>query len=92
MAVQDKTNVTTTAYTRGQFPVLEEGQRLYIQEELRRIEAAITKLNNAATQVTDSPPANPIKGMVRFNVSPWDALGNGSEGLVVYNGTAWVAV
>ena len=23
---------------------------------------------------------------------PWDALGDGSEGLIVYNGTAWVAV
>jgi hypothetical protein len=92
MAVQDKTNVTTTAYTRGQFPVLEEGQRLYIQEELRRIEAALNKLNDASIQVTDEPPANPLRGMVRFNVSPWDPLGDSSEGLIVYNGTAWVAV
>ena len=92
MPVNEKTNITTTSYSRGQFPVFEHGQRLYIQEELRRIEAAINKLNDAAIQVSDEPPANPLKGMVRFNVSPWDALGNGSEGLVVYNGNAWVAV
>ena len=92
MTVQEKTNVTTTAYTRGQFPVFEHGQRLYIQEELRRIEAAVTKLNDAAIQVTDEPPANPLRGMVRYNQLPWDALSDNSEGLVVYNGTAWVAV
>ena len=92
MTEQEKTNISTSAYTRGQFPIIEHGQRLYIQQELRRIEAAVTKLNNAAIQVTDEPPANPLRGMVRFNISPWDALGNGSEGLVFYNGTAWVAV
>ena len=92
MTVQEKTNITTTSYTRGQFPIFDHGQRLYIQEELRRIEAAVTKLNEAAIQVTDEPPANPLRGMVRFNASPWDALGDSSEGLVVYNGTAWVAV
>ena len=88
MTVQEKTNVTTTAYTCGQFPVFEHGQRLYIQEELIRIEAAVTKLNDAAIQVVDEPPANPLRGMVKFNQLPWDALGDNSEGLVVYNGTA----
>ena len=92
MTVQEKTNITTTSYTRGQFPVFDHGHRLNIQEELRRIEAAVTKLNEAAIQVTDEPPANPLRGMVRFNASPWDALGDSSEGLIVYNGTAWVAV
>jgi hypothetical protein len=92
MTVQEKTNITTTSYTRGQFPIFEDGQRYYIQEELRRIEAALNKLNDAAIQVTDEPPANPLRGMVRFNASPWDPLGDSSEGLIVYNGTAWVAV
>ena len=43
-------------------------------------------------QVADSPPENPIKGMVRYAVSPWNPLSNGFSGLVVYNGTAWAAV
>jgi hypothetical protein len=29
---------------------------------------------------------------VRYAVSPWDPLGNGTTGLMVYNGTAWVGV
>jgi hypothetical protein len=92
MAVSDKTNLVVTPYTRTPHPILEEGTAIYLQEELRRIEAAVNKLTNAAIQVTDQAPENPVKGMVRFNVSPWDALGDSSEGLVVYNGTAWEAV
>lgn len=92
MAVSDKTNVVVQTYTRGQYPVMDEGIKRYFQDELQRIETAINSLATAAIQVTDSPPQNPIKGMVRYAVSPWDPLGNGYTGLVVYNGTAWAAV
>ena len=92
MPVQDKTNVVVQTYQRTQYPVLEEGIRRYFQDELQRIEIAIGTLAQAAIQVTDNEPANPIKGMVRYAVSPWDPLSNGFSGLVVYNGTAWVAV
>ena len=92
MALNDKTNLLVQDYSRQQYPELEEGIQRYIQEELRRIQTAVGSLANAAIQVTENPPDNPVKGMVRFNVSPWDPLGDGSEGLVVYNGTAWVAV
>lgn len=90
MAVQDKTNVVVQTYQRTQYPVLEEGVRRYFQDELQRIEIAIGTLAQAAIQVTDNEPANPIKGMVRYAVSPWNP-GSG-DGLYVYNGTAWVAV
>jgi len=30
--------------------------------------------------------------MVRYAVYPWEPLGSGVSKLVVYNGTAWVAV
>lgn len=92
MALNDKTNLLVQDYSRQQYPQLEEGIQRYIQEELRRIQAAVGSLTNAAIQVSENPPDNPVKGMVRFNVSPWDPLGDSSEGLVVYNGTAWVAV
>jgi hypothetical protein len=92
MSVSDKTNVVVQTYTRGQYPVMEEGLRRYFQDELQRIETAINSLAAAAIQVADSPPQNPIKGMVRYAVSPWNPLSNGFSGLVVYNGTAWVAV
>ena len=92
MAVSDKTNVVTQSYTRGQYPVMDEGIKRYFQDELQRIETAINSLATAAIQVADSPPENPIKGMVRYAVSPWNPLNNGFSGLVVYNGTAWIAV
>ena len=92
MSVSDKTNVVVQNYTRGQYPVMDEGIRRYFQDELQRIQTAINSLASAAIQVADSPPQNPIKGMVRYAVSPWNPLGNGFSGLVVYNGTAWAAV
>jgi len=92
MAVSDKTNVVVQTYQRTQYPVLEEGIRRYFQDELQRIEIAIGTLAQAAVQVSDDEPDNPIKGMVRYAVAPWDPLGNGFTGMVVYNGTSWVAV
>ena len=92
MAVDDRTNVVVQTYSRSQYPVLEEGVRRYFQDELQRIEIAINTLAQAAIQVAENPPTNPIKGMVRYAVSPWNPLGNGFTGLVVYNGTAWAAV
>ena len=92
MPVSDKTNVVVQTYQRTQYPVLEEGIRRYFQDELQRIEIAIGTLAQAAIQVTDNEPESPIKGMVRYAVSPWNPLGNNYSGLVVYNGTAWVAV
>ena len=91
MALSDKTNVLVKPYTRTQYPVLDEGIRRYFQDELQRIEIAINTLTQAAIQVAEDPPENPIKGMVRYAVSPWNPTGAG-DGLVVYNGTAWVAV
>ena len=92
MAVSDKTNIIVSKYVRQQYPQLEEGVRRYIQDELQRIEQSLASVTNAAIQVTDTAPDNPIKGMVRYAVSPWNPLGDNTTGLVVYNGTAWVAV
>ena len=92
MTVNDKTNVVINGYLRGKAPIIPEGFQKYLQDELQRIEASIRSLAVGGIEVMDEPPANPIKGMVKYNVSPWDPLGDSSEGLVVYNGTAWVDV
>jgi hypothetical protein len=92
MAVDSKTNVVVQGYSRSQYPGFEEGMRRYLQDELQRLENAIRQLQIAAIVVADIEPENPIKGMVRYAVSPWDPLSNGFSGLVVYNGTAWAAV
>jgi hypothetical protein len=73
-------------------PSLEDDLKRYIQEELQQLERSISTLVSSSVQVADNPPDSPRKGMLRFNVSPWDPLGDASEGLVVYNGTAWVDV
>ncbi len=91
MPVNEKTDLVVKNYIRSQFPVLDEGMKRYFRDELQRIEAAITTLANAAIQVTDDPPDQPVKGMVRYAISPWNPTGAG-DGLYYYNGSAWVAV
>jgi len=92
MAVNEKQNVVLSGYQRGTPPVLQEGQRKYLQDELQRIEASLRTLITAGVEVLDEPPQNPIKGMLKYNISPWDPLGDSSEGLVLFNGTSWVDV
>ena len=92
MAIDDNQNVVVNRYIRSQIPILEEGLGVYLQNELQRIERAIQQLTNASIQVAEKAPDSPIKGMVRYAISPWNPLSNGFSGLVVYNGTAWVAV
>ena len=92
MAANDKTDVVITNYNRTNTPVLKEGFERYLQDELQRIETTLRTLTNAGIQVLDEPPAQPLKGMVRFAISPWDPLGDGTTGLVVYTGNAWAAV
>ena len=76
MTVSDKTNVVVQTYTRGQYPVMDAGIKRYFQDELQRIETAIGSLAIASIQVADTPPTNPIKGMVRYAVSPWSPTGS----------------
>ena len=93
MALSDKLNLIVNRYVRRQLPTLRNDVvGRFLQEELRELEASIQSLADASVQVTDREPEGLRKGMVRYAVSPWNPLGNGTQGLVVYNGTAWVAV
>lgn len=93
MALSDKLNLIVNRYVRRQLPTLRNDDvGRFLQEELRELEASIQSLVDASVQVTDREPEGLRKGMVRYAVSPWNPLGNGTQGLVVYNGTAWVAV
>lgn len=93
MALSDKLNLIVNRYVRRQLPTLRNDDvGRFLQEELRELEAAIQSLADASVQVTDREPEGLRKGMVRYAVSPWNPLNNGTQGLVVYNGTAWVAV
>ena len=93
MALSDKLNLIVNRYVRRQLPTLRNDDvGRFLQEELRELEASIQSLVDASVQVTDREPEGLRRGMVRYAVSPWNPLGNGTQGLVVYNGTAWVAV
>jgi hypothetical protein len=93
MSLSDKINLLVSSYVRRQPPSLQpDFLGNYIQEELRELEASIRSLTDASVQVTDREPESPRRGMVRYAVSPWNPLSNSYTGLVVYNGTAWVAV
>ena len=87
--VNDRTDAVVYPYTRRQVPALEESFRTFVPDELQQIERSIKSLADAVPQVADADPDKPRKGMVRYAISPWNPLGNGQEGLVVYNGTAW---
>ncbi|MBN38590.1 MAG: hypothetical protein CMI29_09020 [Opitutae bacterium] len=89
MATNEKTDALFTEYKRGQYPQIEEGIRRYIQDELQRIEISLQSAASTAVQVVDKPPQNPLKGHIRFAVSPWDPLSTGYSGLVVYDGNNW---
>ncbi len=92
MATNEITDVVINPYTRRPIPSLEQSIKLYIANELQSIENALKSVIEGSVQVIDDAPDKPKKGMIRYAVSPWNPLGNGYEGLVVYNGTAWVQV
>jgi len=92
MAVNENSDLLIKQYIRRYIPELEESIQTFIQGELQGIEASIRSLTDGSVQTTDQAPAKPKRGMVRFSTLPWNPLSNNAEGLVVYNGSAWVAV
>lgn len=92
MSLEDKQNTVTLPYRRSNTPINDNSMKQYIREQLQMIETSIASLVDAAPQVAQQEPENPRRGMVRYAVSPWDPLGTSYEGLVVFNGTAWVQV
>ena len=67
--------------------------RTYLEDELQRIELTIFTSKCVHPGGRRRAGQSPVKGMVRFAVTGWEPLGNGTTNfLVVYNGTAWVAV
>ncbi len=92
MATNEITDVVINPYTRRPIPSIEASIILYLANELQSIENSLKSIIEGSIQVIDNPPNKPKKGMVRYAVSPWNPLGNNYEGLVVYNGTAWVQV
>jgi hypothetical protein len=64
----------------------------YLLDELKRMQATINQLTQAAPVVADREPSKPRRGMIRYATAPWDPLGTGFEGYVQWNGSAWAAL
>lgn len=93
MALSDKLNLLVSRYVRRQSPRINPDMiATYLQDELRELETSIRSLTEASVQVAEKEPDGRRKGMVRYAISPWNPLSNNFSGLVVYNGSAWVAV
>lgn len=92
MATNEQTDVVVLGYNKRPLPPTLENMRLYMSLELQALERTLRTLEESAIQVADAAPDSPKKGMVRYIASPWDPIGDGSTGLAVYNGTAWVLV
>tara|TARA_R100000278_G_scaffold66933_1_gene53362 strand:- start:1942 stop:2232 length:291 start_codon:yes stop_codon:yes gene_type:complete len=96
MAVNVKTDMTLTKYSRGLYPQTLEGLHPFLQNELLRIDNFANEVAESGITVADNPPTNPKKGMVRYAVDPWfpvpSSVSSGDTKLVVYNGTAWEIV
>ena len=84
------------AFTKGRQPTLENPEfrqnfspfSLFTDDEFTRLERTLKALNLLIPQVADAEPSVPLKGMIRYAVSPWDPLGSG-DGPVIYDGSAW---
>lgn len=92
MPINRNTDLILNRYSRGSVPGNSDQLPDYLSEELQRLENAIRDITDASVQAVDNPPVEPRKGMVRFNILPWNPLGNFAQQLVVYNGYSWVAV
>jgi len=90
MATNTVTDLVVNQYIRQPVPQNPEGMAVYLSGQLQEIENSMKTVGEGSLQVVDSPPARPLKGMLRYAVTPWDPLGNGFQGLVVYSGSAWI--
>lgn len=78
-------------YIRGLRPVLDGGDPLYVQDELKRIEQTIQDLVTFCPQEADREPSKKRAGMQRLSRSPWRPVpGQVADAWVFFDGTAWV--
>ncbi|MBK3774772.1 hypothetical protein GAY31_11455 [Azospirillum brasilense] len=88
----EQNDLRLTPYQMTGRPALPTSLGRWVEDEFRRLHQAIKELQAAALQATDTPPANPQRGMVRLAVLPWDPTGSGTAVLVWFNGSNWVPV
>jgi hypothetical protein len=93
MAINDREDQVVRRYVRGDHPAdfrNNEDLLKWLHEELDRIQEVASELTDSAPQLAEAEPSSKRAGMIRYARAPWDPLGTGYEGYVVWNGSAWV--
>jgi hypothetical protein len=85
------TNDTAALYTPGT-PPSNPNDPVYLQNELKKIRTAFSKLEERGPKAATQAPTKPQPGWIRFAEAPWNPLGTGSNVMVYYSGTAWTAL
>lgn len=91
-AILSATELTAERYVRTDVPNIPGALPEYLSIEFAKLEEVLSLLEEAAIQVTDREPEDVRIGTVRYAVEPWDPLGDGSTGLVVYTSSGWTAL
>lgn len=90
MVANTVTDLVVNQYIRQPVPRNPEGMNVYLSGQLQEIENSMKTVGEGSLQVVDQAPSRPLKGMLRYAVTPWDPLASGFQGLVVYSGSAWL--
>ena len=85
-----KVDAIAQRYSRRVLPTGE--LRDTLGNEFQNIERTISSVTELTILTADAEPELKRRGMVRYAVTPWDPLSNGTTGLVVYDGNTWSAV
>lgn len=77
-------------YIRGDRPVLDGNDMVFLVGELRRISLTMRDLVDLCPQEANSAPARLRKSMIRFSMDPWwPVSGQTADAWVYFDGTAW---
>lgn len=82
-------NISSPSYTPGVSPSNPYQLRLFVDDELRKVAAALALLSDGHIDKTYSPPSKPRDGDIRYaDGASWDP--GGGSGIYFYNGSSWV--
>jgi hypothetical protein len=81
-------------YTRGELPLLPNGEGPFVRGELDKIQDSIASIIEMTPQGTTFAPRTPRHGMIRLAMDPWRPIGGSVDVWVYYDedAAAWAAL
>lgn len=78
-------------YVVGSPPALPDGERRFLLDELRKIEATLRDVVDLSPQETTTEPRRPRSSMIRRARAPWrPVVGQTTDAWVYFDGDEWV--